>query len=125
MLTGTDLGLDKGFNDVDLVRFTTKQGNEVLVETLESEPGFRNAGVSDRIADAQKTFESALADVADAAETALSVLRSHALRPDGIEIEFGVRFSAETGAVIAKAALEGNLKVKITWAGNDAADNAS
>jgi hypothetical protein len=37
------------------------------------------------------------------------------LRPDGIEVEFGVKLNAEAGAVIAKSAVEGHFTVKLSW----------
>jgi hypothetical protein len=112
---------------VDLVRFTTEGGSEVLVETSEGGRGFEEAGAGNRIANAKKSFAAALADIADAADTALVTLRDRALQPDGIEIELGVRFTAESGAVIAKAAMEGNLKLKLVWgaAGARAAEESA
>jgi hypothetical protein len=99
-----------------LVGFATEQGSPVFVEIDEREPGFKPVGRSDAINEAQKTFESALDNINLTAERALAVLRSGGLNPDGIEIQFGVRFNAEVGAVVAKAAAEGHLTVKLTWA---------
>ncbi|MEV6696963.1 CU044_2847 family protein [Streptomyces sp. NPDC051453] len=50
-------------------------------------------------AQAVGTFESALDGARSAAESALRVLREGPLKPDGVEIEFGVKMSAEAGAV--------------------------
>ncbi|NEB74195.1 hypothetical protein G3I40_02905 [Streptomyces sp. SID14478] len=72
---------------------------------------------------ATQTFESALDSVRTAAESALRVLRDGTLAPDGVEIEFGVKLSAEAGAVITKGAAEGHLVVRLSWApGADQAD---
>ncbi|MYW65515.1 hypothetical protein GTY65_15815 [Streptomyces sp. SID8379] len=64
---------------------------------------------------ATNSFESSLASVRSAAESALRVLRDGALRPDGVELEFGVKMSAEAGAVIAKGTAEGHLVVRLSW----------
>ena len=64
---------------------------------------------------ATRTFESALDSVRSAAESALRVLRDGTLAPDGVEIEFGVKLSAEAGAVITKGTAEGHLVVRLTW----------
>jgi NTP-dependent ternary system trypsin peptidase co-occuring protein len=98
-----------------LVGFATDQGSPVFVEIDENDPGYRPIARRDGIAEARKSFESALQEINAAAEQALAVLRDGLLRPDGVEIEFGVRFNAEVGAVIAKATAEGHLKVKLTW----------
>ncbi len=45
---------------------------------------------------------------------ALAELRD-SLGPDEIKVSFGVTFTAETGAVIAKTAMSGNLAVEMTW----------
>jgi len=36
-------------------------------------------------------------------------------------VEFGVRLTAEAGAVIAKSSVEGHLTVKLTWRDDQAA----
>ncbi|MFB7512434.1 CU044_2847 family protein [Streptomyces sp. NPDC056144] len=35
--------------------------------------------------------------------------------PSTVELEFGVKFNVETGAVIARTGVEGHLKVKMVW----------
>jgi hypothetical protein len=35
--------------------------------------------------------------------------------PSTVELEFGVKFSVEAGAVIARTGVEGHLKVKVVW----------
>ncbi|MFA3838259.1 CU044_2847 family protein [Streptomyces aureus] len=72
-------------------------------------------------AQAVGTFESALDGACSAAESALRVFREGPLKPDGVEIEFGVKMSAEAGAVIAKGTAEGHLVVKLSWSATDRA----
>jgi hypothetical protein len=98
-----------------LVRFETAAGQPVVVEVDTREPGFRPAGAGKAIAEARARFEEALGGVHDAAEAALRVFRDGRLKPDGVEIEFGVKLNAEAGAVIAKTAVEGHLLVKLSW----------
>ena len=50
-----------------------------------------------------------------AAEGILHQLRSLAEPPDEVEVEFGVKMSAEPGAIIAKASTEANFKINLTW----------
>ncbi|WP_435611645.1 CU044_2847 family protein [Streptomyces sp. bgisy159] len=98
-----------------LTEFETEDGAVVAVETRDDRPGSRLASRGDGVVRAARTFEQALDGVRAAAESALRVFRDGSLRPDGVEIEFGVKLSAETGAVIAKGSAEGHLVVKLTW----------
>jgi hypothetical protein len=99
-----------------LVEFKTDDGAVVAVEAAEQgRPGSRLVARGDGTVQAARTFEGALEGVRAAAESALRVFRDGSLRPDGVEIEFGVKLSAETGAIIAKGTAEGHLVVKLTW----------
>ncbi|WP_242901021.1 CU044_2847 family protein [Actinomadura terrae] len=99
----------------ELVRWRTEHGT-VVVESDPDEPGFESVSVGDGlIRDAQERFEDALRSVRGAAESALATLRGGDLRPDALELEFGVKLNAAAGAVIAKTSVEGQLKVKMTW----------
>lgn len=99
----------------ELVRWETACGT-VVVEMDDAEPGFDSVSRGDGILhEAGAKFEDALQSVRDAAESALSTLRDGRLRPDVLELEFGVKLNAEAGAVIAKTSVEGQLKVRMTW----------
>ncbi|MFF9620430.1 CU044_2847 family protein [Streptomyces griseosporeus] len=98
-----------------LVEFTTAEGAVVVVESAAEASGSRLVARGDGTVRAARTFEGALDGVRAAAESALRVFRDGTLRPDGVEIEFGVKLSAETGAIIAKGTAEGHLVVKLTW----------
>ncbi|MEU6669563.1 CU044_2847 family protein [Streptomyces sp. NPDC046727] len=98
-----------------LVDFRTEDGALVVVEGVGSRSGARLVSRGDGAAQATRTFEGALEGVRAAAAAALRVFRDGTPRPDTIEIEFGVRMSAEAGAVIAKGTAEGHLVVKLSW----------
>lgn len=98
-----------------LMEFRTEDGARVVVEGVESETGARLVSRGGGPVQAARTFEGALDGVRAAAESALRVFRDGSLRPDTVELEFGVKLSAETGAVIAKGAAEGHLVVKLSW----------
>ncbi|MFE6479026.1 CU044_2847 family protein [Streptomyces rochei] len=115
-----------------LVEFSTEDGARVVVECVEDKDGARLVSRGDGPARAARTFEGSLEGVRAAAVSALRVFRDGSLRPDSVELEFGVRLTAETGAVIAKGAAEGHLVVKLSWSprpperpeGTDAADRS-
>ncbi|WP_405680598.1 CU044_2847 family protein [Streptomyces sp. NBC_01238] len=100
-----------------LMEFTTDSGATVTVEVDRHTPGAQLVALGDdnALARAGRTFDSALTGIRSAAESALAVFRDGALKPDGVELEFGVKITAEAGAVIAKSAVEGHLVVKLSW----------
>ncbi|MEG3626561.1 CU044_2847 family protein [Streptomyces poriticola] len=101
--------------DDALVEFKTEDGAQVMVQAVDDASGARLVSRGDGPAQAARTFEGALDGVRAAAESALRVFRDGSLRPDSVELEFGVRLSAEAGAVIAKGTAEGHLVVKLSW----------
>ncbi|ANP54842.1 hypothetical protein J2Z21_001504 [Streptomyces griseochromogenes] len=104
-----------------LMEFTTEDGAVVMVEATEGASGTRlvSRGEGGPAAQTARTFEGALDGVRAAAHSALRVFRDGSLRPDSVELEFGVKLSAEAGAVIAKGAAEGQLVVKLSWSSKD------
>ncbi|GAA0480376.1 CU044_2847 family protein [Streptomyces olivaceiscleroticus] len=101
-----------------LVRFPLDGGGEVIVETAEDGPGVVGAGRADgTLADSTTTFDRALDGVRGAADAALRAFGSLAQRPDEVQIQFGVKLTAQAGAVITKTGVEGHLQVTVTWSG--------
>jgi hypothetical protein len=98
-----------------LVEFKTDSGATVVVAMDDREPGVRLVARDNALAQAGQSFDSALQGIHTAAESALRVFRDGRLKPDSVEIEFGVKLTAEAGAVIAKTAVEGHLVVKLSW----------
>lgn len=100
-----------------LMEFRTDEGAQVTVEVERHAPGAKLVRRGDNsVAQAARTFDDALDGIRAAAESALHVFRDGRLRPDTVELEFGVKLTAEAGAVIAKTAVEGHLVVKLSWA---------
>ncbi|MFF9105257.1 CU044_2847 family protein [Streptomyces rubrogriseus] len=117
MVLRTDTYGTRGASGVmdGLVEFRTEDGVRVVVEGVEDEDGARLVSRGDGPARAARTFEDSLDGVRAAAASALRVFRDGSLRPDAVELEFGVKLSAEAGAVIAKGSAEGHLVVRLSW----------
>ncbi len=99
-----------------LVEFKTDSGASVVVAVDEQSSGARRVSRGDdALLRAGQTFDEALEGIHAAAESALRVFRDGRLKPDAVEIEFGVKLTAEAGAIIAKSSLEGHLVVKLNW----------
>ncbi|PSK52698.1 hypothetical protein B0E38_04535 [Streptomyces sp. 111WW2] len=117
MVLRTDTYGTRGASGVmdGLVEFRTEDGVRVVVEGVEDEDGARLVSRGDGPTRAARTFEDSLDGVRAAAASALRVFRDGSLRPDAVELEFGVKLSAEAGAVIAKGSAEGHLVVRLNW----------
>jgi hypothetical protein len=62
-----------------------------------------------------ETLEDALRRVTPTVTTVINQVRSLASPPEKINLEFGVKLTAEAGVVIAKAAAEANFKLSLEW----------
>ena len=99
-----------------LVQFPLEDGGSILVEVEMPEgTGMVPAARGEVAQRAQQTFEAALEKVRPAAQAIIKKLRALHDPPDEIEVEFGLKMSAEAGAVVAAAGVEANYKVTLTW----------
>lgn len=100
-----------------LVEFPLEDGTSILVEVDEPEtPGVVRAGRGGELIEkVQHTFGESLERIKPAAETIISKLRTLSLTPDQIDVEFGVKLSAEAGAFFASASTEANFVIKLSW----------
>jgi hypothetical protein len=95
---------------------TEVNGTEIFVEFSQA-PGLRQVSITPENM-AQKSAEAvdkAMEIVRQMANKGMVALDALANKPTQVEMEFGVKFNAETGAIIAKAASEASLTVKFTW----------
>ncbi|MFG2883222.1 CU044_2847 family protein [Streptomyces sp. NPDC048297] len=111
----------------ELMEFTTEDGAVVTVEATDPTGGTRlvshpQGGPAAQVA---RTFEATLDGVRAATLSALRVFRDGTLRPDSVELEFGVKLTAEAGAIIAKGAGEGQLVVRMAWTSPGPAQDAT
>ena len=98
-----------------LVQFEVSPGHEVLVEADFIEEGWIPVGRgSDGILRAAGQFTEHIDCIRDAAAQTLATFRNQ-LNPDEIKLSFGIKITAEAGAVIAKSALEGTLGMELVW----------
>jgi hypothetical protein len=106
-----------------LVEFPLEEGGSVFVEAeslpgeAESLTGEVTRGMKPRelAGEASQTLEGALTRVQPAAVAIVSRLRALADAPEEIEVEFGIKLSAELGAFVAKASSDANFRVSLRW----------
>ncbi|MEV0639559.1 CU044_2847 family protein [Streptomyces sp. NPDC050619] len=104
-----------------LLRFPSQDGDDFLVvEVAQDEPGVVEVSrLGNAVADATASFEEGIDRIRSAAASALRRLRDMPSRPSEVSLEFGMRFNAEFGAVIAKSEGEAHVQVTMTWRADD------
>lgn len=105
----------------EIVKFAVTNGRAVPVEVDNTgffeesmNSGIGPAGRVSRDRNMPMSFTEHLKDVSAAATAALDAFRE-SLSPDEVKLTFGVKLTAEAGAVIARTAFEGNLGVELVW----------
>jgi hypothetical protein len=101
-----------------LIEFPLESGGYVLVEVTESEASdsLGRIGREDELLQkSQQTFEAALDGIKPIASTLINKLRSLNQPADEVQVKFGLKMSAEAGAVIASASIEGNYEITLKW----------
>jgi len=96
--------------------FPLEAGGNVLIE-VEEGGGTRGLHPSEVIATVGVTFEAALEAIKPAAVAVASKFRDFADAPEGVEVEFGLKFTGQAGAFIASASAEAQFRVKLAWKG--------
>jgi hypothetical protein len=102
----------------ELIAVPLGGGGTVIVESGDAPDGGvvkagRGAPAAEAAVRAAQTLETALEPVTAAARATLAKLREAG--PDAITVEFGLKLTAEVGAVITKTAGECNLRVTLHW----------
>jgi len=71
--------------------------------------------VNEAAAATVRTLRGALAEISPAVDEAVTQLRTAASRPDKITVQFGIKITGETNAIIAKASTEANFTITAEW----------
>jgi len=99
-----------------IVEFPLENGDSILVEVDKQAPTDDRISLGDEVAQkAQQTFESALEKVKPVANAIMTKVRSLNEPADEVEVKFGIKMSAELGAVIASGSAEVNYEVTLKW----------
>lgn len=100
-----------------LVEFPLEDGNTILVEIDEPDQGglVKVSRAGDVISKASLTLEKSLEKVRPVAQYVIQQLRKLHDAPSEIQVSFGLKLSAEAGAVLASASTEANYTVTLKW----------
>jgi 2-polyprenyl-6-methoxyphenol hydroxylase-like FAD-dependent oxidoreductase len=91
---------------------------ELLVETVPAVGSEPTAGLDqarDRVLDAYERAQAAIVAVASSTVDTIGELTARNARPDQIEMEFGLKFSAQGGIIVAGASGEATLTVRLSY----------
>ena len=86
---------------------------------FEPGPGFHQAGAKEFVGQVSKAVEPAV----EAARAVLEKVKE--IKPDGVEVKFGVKVTGEANWVVAKAATEGSFEITLKWSPDTAESAAS
>lgn len=103
-----------------LVEFPTEDGGSILVEIdddlrLGSGSTLRGGAASAMIEKARVSYEEALDKIKGAAEMIITKMRELPHSPDEIAVDFGIKLSADIGAILASTSAEAQFTLHLTW----------
>lgn len=102
----------------NLVEFELEDGASVVFETDLAEEGVQRISRGDEEGShsekALQKFNTVAASIRPAAQIVLDALKEMN-SPKEIELEFGLKFGAKTGVILASADTDVNFKVKVKW----------
>jgi Trypsin-co-occurring domain 1 len=102
----------------ELAEFSLEDGTTFLVEIEEPEsPTIERVALPSgrMILKAQQTFETALDQIKPVASTIISKLKDLNTPADEVEVKFGIKLTADAGAVFASIGGEVNYEITLKW----------
>jgi len=92
---------------------------DVILVEFEPRPGLRQVSFSpeDVVEKSAQALDKAMSTIRLMGNRVTDAVKSInvADRPDKVVVEFGLKFDAEAGALVAKASTEAAFKVVLTW----------
>ena len=85
----------------------------IFVEVQQDPSGGDQLSGRGAVEKAKQSFEEVVAGIGPIANTILRQIA--ALEPESISVEFGIKFNAQIGVILASSAIEGNCKVTLGW----------
>lgn len=103
----------------ELLKLQTEGGGAVLVEVDPSSSGpvTRGGRGADAVVEATESLEQLVGRLGPAMRGIVSQLRTAAEWPEEVEVEFGVKLSADSNVIIARAGGEANFRIALKWSG--------
>jgi len=94
------------------IKFQSQHG-DIIVETYDNKPIVRSPNKQENYV--QRKFGDALNVIKSVGNEVVQKVNEISDAPDEVKVEIGVKFSAETGAIVAKSSAEGTIKLTLNW----------
>ena len=101
-----------------IAEFSLADGTKFLVEVDEPEGrGIQRVALPSgrQVLKAQQTFEEALENIKPVASTIISKLRDLNQPADEVEVKFGLKLTADAGAIFASVGGEVSYEITLKW----------
>ncbi len=100
-----------------LIEFPLEDGTSIVMEVDEEQAGATRVSrePGEIVAKATQTFEAAMDRLRPMAQEIIGKLRDIKESPDEVNVEFGLKFSATAGVIIAGMGSEATLKISLKW----------
>ena len=101
-----------------------KKEYDIVVE-FPARPGRQQVALKpgEAVAKSAEALDSSMDTIRYMAKRVTSTMDSLGdVKPDEVTVEFGIKFDAEAGAIIAKAGIEASLRVELVWKGSKEGD---
>jgi predicted membrane GTPase involved in stress response len=101
----------------NIFEFESRDGSNILIELDESQTsgGMVEVSANGVMGKAEKSIEESLDTIKHLADAVVDKIKNAASKPDEVKVEFGIKFSADAGAFVAKVGAEAHLKLIMTW----------
>ena len=97
--------------------FTIDEGAPILVEFAPA-PGVTRTALptpADLAQQSEKAIESAMSTIVAMTRRVTATMNAISERPSTVEVDFGLKLTANAGALVASASTEASFIVKLTW----------
>ncbi|MFM6349333.1 MAG: CU044_2847 family protein [Dolichospermum sp.] len=99
-----------------IVEFTLESGESIFIELDQAAETDDRISLRDQVVHkATQTFESALETVKPIANAIITKVSSLKQPADEVEVKFGIKISAQLGAVVASGNSEVNYEITLKW----------
>jgi len=103
----------------NLQRYHLKNGEIIEIEIEESQKrrgaGAVGTGVGKKLKQTTKSLKEALETLPSLADEIHAAIVEKQILASEIKVEFGFKFGADMGVIVAKSSAEANFKVNIKW----------
>lgn len=101
-----------------LIEFSLEEDQSIIFEVDESRSDFYadRIGIQQEVIQKSKeSFDTAISKIQPIANAIITKVRSLKEPADEVQVKFGLKMSAEMGAIITSSNIEGNYEITLKW----------